>query len=109
MALAFWKRKPKEGSLAFRMQMAEKISGKHIKYVTERIDNEDIVIGREGALNLRNGELLVYASADILFRTPVECLTASELMSLDGVIISGPDMAHGGVERTVIAYYLYYR
>ena len=107
--MAFWKRKPKEGTLAFRMQMAEKISGKHIKYVTERTDNEDSVIGREGSLHLRNGELLVYASADILFRTPVECLTASELMSLDGVILTGPDLEHGGVERTVIAYYLYYR
>lgn len=89
--------------------MAEKIAGKHIKYVTERIDNEDVVIGREGSLCLRDGEMIVFASADILFRTPVESLTASELMSLDGVILTGPDLAHDGIERTVIAYYLYYR
>ena len=53
--------------------------------------------------------MIVFASADILFRTPVDSLTASELMSLDGVILTGPDLEHGGEMRTVIAYYLYYR
>ncbi|MBQ7353927.1 MAG: hypothetical protein IJW62_00240 [Clostridia bacterium] len=105
----FRKKKNKEDSPAFRRQMAEKIAGKHIKYVTERINNEDIVIGRQGSLCLRNGEMIVFASADILFRTPVDSLTASELMSLDGVILTGPDLEHGGEIRTVIAYYLYYR
>lgn len=107
--MPFWKKKKKEDSPAFRREMAEKIAGKHIKYVTERIDNEDIVIGREGSLCLRDGEMIVFASADILFRTPVDSLTASELMSLDGVILTGPDLEHGGEMRTVIAYYLYYR
>ncbi|MBQ8383386.1 MAG: hypothetical protein IJX47_09305 [Clostridia bacterium] len=107
--MPFWKKKKKEDSPAFRREMAEKIAGKHIKYVTERIDNEDIVIGRQGSLCLRNGEMIVFASADILFRTPVDSLTASELMSLDGVILTGPDLEHGGEMRTVIAYYLYYR
>lgn len=107
--MPFWKRKKKEDSVAFRREMAAKIAGKHIKYVTERINNEDSVIGRQGSLCIRNGEMIVFASADILFRTPVDELTASELMSLDGVILTGPDLEHGGEVRTVIAYYLYYR
>lgn len=107
--MPFWKKKKKEDSIAFRREMAAKIAGKHIKYVTERINNEDIVIGRQGSLCIRNGEMIVFASADILFRTPVDSLTASELMSLDGVILTGPDLEHGGEVRTVIAYYLYYR
>lgn len=107
--MPFWKKKKKEDSVAFRREMAAKLAGKHIKYVTERINNEDIVIGREGSLCVRDGEMIVFASADILFRTPVDSLTASELMSLDGAILTGPDLAHGGEVRTVIAYYLYYR
>ncbi|MGM9648241.1 MAG: hypothetical protein ACI3YH_08935 [Eubacteriales bacterium] len=107
--MPFWKKKKKEDSPAFRRQMAEKIAGRHIKYVTERVDGEDIVIGREGSLCLRDGEMIVFASADILFRTPVDSLSAYELMSLDGVTLTGPDMEHGGAVRTVIAYYLYYR
>ncbi len=91
--------------------MAEKIVGHHVKYVTERNGDVDEVIGREGALAIRGDELIVFASTaeDILFRTSIETLNASELLSKDGVIISGPDNAHGGVERTIIVYYVYYR
>jgi hypothetical protein len=107
--MRFWKRKSKEGSYAFRIEMAKKISGKHIRYVTERIENQDIVIGKEGSICLRDDQILVYASMDILFRCEVSKLDASELMSLDGVILTGPDLEHGGKVRSIIAYYLYYR
>lgn len=105
----FAKRKPKEGTPAFRRAMAAKLAGKPIKYVTERINGEELVIGKQGSLTLRGNEFIVFASADILFRANVDDLSASELMSLDGVILTAPDLEHGGKLRTVIAYYLYYR
>ena len=106
----FWKKKKDPSSLSFRREMAEKIVGHHVKYVTERsADNVDEVIGREGALALRNDELIVFASQDILFRTDVATMNAAELLSKDGVIITGPDKEHGGIERTIIVYYVYYR
>ena len=105
----FWKRKKNPNSLAFRREMAEKIVGHHVKYVTERKNDVDEVIGREGALALSNDELIVFASQDILFRTDVATLNAAELLSKDGVIISGPDKERGGEERTIIVYYVYYR
>ena len=89
-------------------EMAERLNGKHIKYVTERKDDEDYVIGKEGALILKNDELLVFSSADIVFRCKVDELQASELLSLEGVILKGPDIEHGGEYRNVIAYYTYY-
>ena len=92
-----------------RREMAEMICGQHIKYVTERIDNVEVVIGRNGGLNIRNGEFIVYASADVLFRCNVDELRASELLSKDGVVLTGPDLEHGGKERTIIAFYVYYR
>ncbi len=97
-------------SIRYKREMAERIVGHHVKYYTERIGDVDEVIGRNGALALRNDELIVFAeSKDILFRTDVETLNASELLSKDGVIITGPDNAHGGVERTIIVHYVYYR
>jgi len=42
-------------------------------------------------------------------RTNVEDMHASELLSLDGVIITAPDLEQGGKERTIIAYYKYFR
>lgn len=102
-------RKKKEDTPGFRRKMAAQLNGRHLKYVTERLPDGESVIGREGALILRNGELLVYASADVVFRCAVEALQMSELLSLEGVILTGADAAHGGEIRTVIAYYTYYR
>ena len=89
-------------------EMAERINGKHIKYVTERRDDEDYVIGKEGALIVKGDELLVFSSADVVFRCKIKDLQASELLSLEGVILKGPDIEHGGEYRNVIAYYTYY-
>ena len=105
----FLKRKPKnEDSPAFRREMAKKLAGKHIKYVAERIENEEIIIGREGSLNLKGDEFLVFASGIIVFRADVEDLKASELMSGNGVILTAHDIENGGKLRSVVAHYTYY-
>jgi hypothetical protein len=96
-------------SKKFRREMAYSVSGQHIKYVTEKRDGVDEVIGRNGGLNIRNDEFIVYASSNVLFRCPVDDLQIWELLSRDGVVLTGPDLENGGVERTVIAYYVYYR
>ena len=36
-------------------------------------------------------------------------MQAWELLSKDGVVITAPDLEHGGRERTIIVYYVYYR
>ena len=105
-----FKAKPaKPGTLRYRREMAEKICGHHIKYVTEKRGEIDEVIGKDGGLNIRNGEFIVFASADIIFRTNVDELDAWELLSRDGVVITGPDYEHGGEVRTIVVHYVYYR
>ena len=96
-------------SKKYRWEMAEAICGQHIKYVTEKRNGVDEVIGRSGGLNIRDGEFIVYASADVLFRCRIDDLQVWELLSKDGVVITGPDLEHEGNERTIIAYYVYYR
>ena len=96
-------------SKKFRREMAYAVCGQHIKYVTEKRDDVDEVIGRNGGLNIRNDEFIVYASADVVFRCPIDDLKIWELLSRDGVVLTGPDLEHGGVERTIIAFYVYYR
>ncbi len=93
----------------YKRALAQRICGHRVRYVTERRNDVEEVIGKEGSLCLRDDELLVYASSEVLMRCPVEKLTAAELLSKDGVILTGPDLEHGGVLRTVIAYYVYYR
>ena len=105
----FKRRSKNPDSIKYKREMAERIIGHHIKYVTERKDNVDEVIGREGSLNIKDDELLVFGSGDILMRCKIENMQAWELLSKDGVVITAPDDAHGGIERTIVVYYVYYR
>ena len=96
-------------SKRFKWDMAKQICGHHVKYVTEEINGTHEVIGRSGGLNIKDDELLVFASADVLMRCKIEEMQAWELLSKDGVVITAPDLEHGGKVRTVIVHYVYYR
>ena len=91
-----------------RRDMAEMVCGKHIRYVSEKQNDVDTVIGREGGFNIREGDLLVYASAKVVFRAEIDNLQIWELLSKDGVVLTGYDKETQR-ERTIIAYYVYYR
>ncbi len=108
--IAHWTKSKNPDSKRYRYDMAQKICGHHIKYVTERhADDVEEVIGKNGGLNIRDDEFIVFASADIIMRCKIEDMQAWELMSHDGVVITAPDLEHGGVERTIIVHYVYYR
>ena len=96
-------------SKRYKWDMAKQMCGHHIKYVTEKRNDVDEVIGRSGGLNIRDDELIVFASADVIMRCKIEEMQAWELLSKDGVVITAPDLEHGGIERTIIVYYVYYR
>ncbi len=112
--IAHWTKPKNPESPRFRREMAERISGQHIKYITERRgDNED-VIGRSGSLNIKDGngenEFIVSTPTEgTILRCCIDDMQAAELMSHDGVIITAPDLEHGGVERTIVVHYVYYR
>jgi hypothetical protein len=98
-----------ENSPAFRREMAAKLHNRSIKYCSERDGDTDLVVGRAGSITIRDDEILVLSSLQVVFRGKVDETSMSELMSLEGVILSGPDYDRGGMHRTVIAYYTYYR
>ena len=89
----------------FRRKMAKKLHGMHLKYVMERLpDEDDIIVGREGALIVRDDDFIVFSSQKDVFRSKIDDTDFSELMSLGGVIIMGLDLL-SGKERSVIAHY----
>jgi hypothetical protein len=89
----------------FRRKMAKKLHGMHLKYVMERLpDEDDIIVGREGALIVRDDDFIVFSSQKDVFRSKIDETDFSELMSLGGVIITGLDIISGR-ERSVIAHY----
>ena len=96
-------------SKAYRRDMAMAVSGQHIKYVTEKRNDVEEVIGRSGGLNIRDDEFIVYASSKVVFRCKIDELQIWELLSKDGVVLTGPDLESDGKVRTVIAFYVYHR
>jgi hypothetical protein len=95
-------------SKQYKWQMAEMVSGKHLRYVVERWENDEKVIGRNGSIGVKDDSLIVNTDTGIAFRGKVEEIVVSELLSKDGVVITGYDTERN-VERTVVAFYVYYR
>ena len=105
----YWEGRQKPESVAFRRQRALELHGQVVKYVTEHRNGNEDVIGRGGALCLKNDEFIVDSSGDRIFVTDVASLEASYLMSGDGVIIKGKNKLEGGKERTITVHFVYYR
>ncbi|MBR5308340.1 MAG: hypothetical protein IKU43_06190 [Clostridia bacterium] len=99
-----------ETSPAFRHEFAEKINNRHVKYVTERFEGIEEIVGREGHINiLPDGiHLAVTCGITEIFKAKIDDLSMWTLMSNDGVVLDGFDLVTGR-KREVTAFYLYYR
>lgn len=102
-------KKNEEDDPAFRRKMAQKIDGRYIKYVTERENGTETVIGREGHANIvSDTEFAVTCGITEIFRADIEEMKAWELLSLEGAVLTAYDKA-AKRERSIVIYYKYYR
>ena len=99
----------KEGSYAYRLERAKELHGQVIKYVTERRNDNDDVVGRGGALTVKEGNFIVDSSGDRLFVAEIGELDVSWLMSGNGVVVSGPNLLEDGKMRTLTVHFVYHR
>ena len=104
-----WTKSKNINSKRYKNDLANYLNGRGLKCVTERIEGIEEVIGHKGSIIRKEDELIIYASQEVIMRTKVEYLYAWELLSLEGVVITAIDMEHGNVERSIIAYYSYWR
>ena len=66
------------------------------------------VIGKGGVLSLYEGDFSVISGDKTLFVATASELKAWEFLSLEGATLTGFDKVEGR-ERTILAYYKYYR
>lgn len=99
----------KTDTYAFRLERAKELHGKPVKYVTERRNNNEDVIGRGGALAVHGDTFIVDSSGERLFVCNISDLDASMLMSGDGVVITGPNLLDEGRIHTITVHFVYYR
>lgn len=111
--MSFWKKLFGIGknpdSVAYKIEQAKKLSGEVVKYVTERINDNDDIVGRGGALTLVDDRFIIDSSGERLFVCDVKCLDISWLMSGNGVIIKGPNLLENGRIRTLTVHFVYHR
>ena len=83
----FSKKSKDPNSKQYRREMARQMSNHHIRYVTEKRNGVDEVIGRNGGLNIRDDELLVFASSDVIFRCKIDDMQIIAHASAVGCIV----------------------
>ncbi len=110
---SLFRRKQKPSDTSGGDPLLQKIDGKELAYVTERIRDDsgtvtERVLGKIGRINARPDIITVVCNGTPVFACDTFTAEYGELMSLAGVIIKGVDR-DSGKERTVVAYYQYYR
>ena len=86
--------------------LLKSLDKKQIRYVSKREPDGETIIGRNGCLNVADGELIIVCNNEDVFRGKLENISAAFLMSLDGVVLTHKTETE---ECTYVAYYKYYR
>ena len=99
----------KENSRKFKRQIAQKVGGHRLRYVTLRdeLGNEDI-LGKGGGISCSGDRMNVFSENGRHLTVDIYEAKIYELMSNDGAVVSGTD-TETGEKKTVVAYYVYYR
>lgn len=88
----------------------KKLHGREIRYVSTRdpISYGETVMGKNGVIDVSNEALSLICNEKIIFSCPIKDLYGSDLMSLDGMILSRSENGFESQDK-VIVYYKYYR
>lgn len=85
------------------------LDGKLISYAIRRDISGEIVIGKDGRICAATEQLeLRFSNGSVPFSCPLSTMQYGELMSHNGVLITGDDTVTRK-RTTVVAYYKYYR
>ena len=78
-------------------------NGKSISYVVERINGDEITLGKSGAITVTDKEIVIVCDGTEVFRCLTNGATIATLMSGNGCDIKGVDTS--GARRHIVAHY----
>ena len=78
-------------------------NGKSISYAVERINGDEIMLGKTGAITVTDKEIVIVCNGKEVFRCIAKGATIATLMSGNGCDIKGDDSS--GVRRHIVAYF----
>lgn len=85
--------------------IAAKLNDYHIKYAVIKTDTDDLIVGRDGHVNIVDGDCfeLVFG-VESAFKFKIDDMQIWEFMSLDGATVTGYDL-NDDYEKTFMIYY----
>ncbi len=107
--MGFFEKRRQKKQEATLKEMYSRINNKRVAYAVERMpDGTERVVGKDGSVNLKDGEIFVRVGGVYAFRGILSETNVAELMSRNGITVKGLD-TETGQERSIVAYYDYYR
>lgn len=100
--------KKKKDKYALSKKELARFDGKPLQYAVERVDGVEKVLGKNGGVAVLDDVIVVMCEAHEVFRCRIKGSAVAELLSGNGVEISGYD-DYTGQKRYVVAHYSYYR
>ena len=82
----------------------EKFHGRTVSYAVERINGEEVNLGRQGGISVVGDEIVVMLNGHEAFRCKTKGCVVSTLMSGNGCDIKGDDAA-SGKRRHIVCFY----
>ena len=89
-----------------------KLHGREVRYASRRDSSTytEMVIGKNGIIDVKNDLFSLIFNNKIVFSSHINDLSGSDLMSLDGIILTRINYDSGiGLEDKIVVYYKYHR
>lgn len=103
--MGLFRRRPRDG----RPAILDKLDGHLVAYAVRREPTGEVVIGKNGRICAATDVLeLRFEDGSVPFACPVATLECGELLSKNGVLLTGDDSVTGK-RCTAVAYYSYHR
>ena len=105
-----WFRRGAKKSDSMADEALRRLDGRLLNYAVRRETDEngspiEVVLGKDGRLMVLEDRVIVMAGGKEAFSAPLETVKSGELMSLDGVVVSGRDDVTG-TYATVVGFYI---
>ncbi len=92
-----------------RPSALDKLDGKLVAYAVRREPTGEVVIGKKGRICAITEQVeLRFEDGSVPFACPADTVECGELLSKNGVLLTGDDLVTGK-RTTVVAYYSYHR
>jgi hypothetical protein len=86
------------------------LHGREIRYASKRdsVTYVEMVMGKNGIIHVENDNFSLICNSKTIFSSPIKGLYGSDLMSLDGIILTRYNESNQ-LQDEIMVYYKYYR